>query len=274
MPAASPHQHGRLPQRQRMLRCASSRAESCSRARCCREAAGAGGALHGKTGIALHLSRDHVPERAMIRSMCGRPRLCVPRMLGRYALYDKIASGGMATVHFGRLLGPVGLLAHRRHQAPAPALRRGPRVRLDVPRRGAARRAHPPPQRRAHARRRRDGRRAVPRHGVRAGRVARAPDPRRERSRRAHPAGDGRRRSWSARCTACTRRTRRRTSAASRSASCTATCARRTSSSASTASRACSTSASPRRRAAADDARRAAQGQARVHGARADARRR
>jgi serine/threonine-protein kinase len=31
-----------------------------------------------------------------------------PRILGRYALYDKIASGGMATVHLGRLLGPVG----------------------------------------------------------------------------------------------------------------------------------------------------------------------
>jgi serine/threonine protein kinase len=31
-----------------------------------------------------------------------------PRILGRYALYDKIAQGGMATVHLGRLLGPVG----------------------------------------------------------------------------------------------------------------------------------------------------------------------
>src|SRR5215831_15785650 len=31
-----------------------------------------------------------------------------PRIVGRYALYDEIASGGMATVHFGRLLGPVG----------------------------------------------------------------------------------------------------------------------------------------------------------------------
>jgi serine/threonine-protein kinase len=29
-------------------------------------------------------------------------------VLGRYALYDRIASGGMATVHIGRLLGPVG----------------------------------------------------------------------------------------------------------------------------------------------------------------------
>jgi len=30
------------------------------------------------------------------------------RLVGRYALYGKIASGGMATVHFGRLLGSVG----------------------------------------------------------------------------------------------------------------------------------------------------------------------
>jgi serine/threonine protein kinase len=30
------------------------------------------------------------------------------RVIGRYALYEEIASGGMATVHFGRLLGPVG----------------------------------------------------------------------------------------------------------------------------------------------------------------------
>src|SRR4051812_32281008 len=31
-----------------------------------------------------------------------------PMVAGRYALYDKIAAGGMATVHLGRLLGPVG----------------------------------------------------------------------------------------------------------------------------------------------------------------------
>ncbi len=30
------------------------------------------------------------------------------RVLGRYALYGELAAGGMATVHFGRLLGPVG----------------------------------------------------------------------------------------------------------------------------------------------------------------------
>jgi eukaryotic-like serine/threonine-protein kinase len=32
----------------------------------------------------------------------------VPRVVGRYALHQAIAAGGMATVHFGRLLGPVG----------------------------------------------------------------------------------------------------------------------------------------------------------------------
>ena len=32
----------------------------------------------------------------------------VHRVVGRYALYDVIASGGMATVHYGRLQGPVG----------------------------------------------------------------------------------------------------------------------------------------------------------------------
>jgi serine/threonine-protein kinase len=32
----------------------------------------------------------------------------LPHLIGRYALYGEIASGGMATVHYGRLLGPVG----------------------------------------------------------------------------------------------------------------------------------------------------------------------
>lgn len=30
------------------------------------------------------------------------------RVVGRFALYDVIASGGMATVHFGRMMGAVG----------------------------------------------------------------------------------------------------------------------------------------------------------------------
>lgn len=36
------------------------------------------------------------------------PKAQQPRNIGRYAIYDEIASGGMATVHFGRLLGAVG----------------------------------------------------------------------------------------------------------------------------------------------------------------------
>src|SRR5258708_15319862 len=31
-----------------------------------------------------------------------------PQLVGRYAIYGKIASGGMATVHFGRLIGAAG----------------------------------------------------------------------------------------------------------------------------------------------------------------------
>ena len=31
-----------------------------------------------------------------------------PHIVGRYAIFDEIASGGMATVHIGRLVGPVG----------------------------------------------------------------------------------------------------------------------------------------------------------------------
>src|SRR6202050_3639092 len=30
------------------------------------------------------------------------------RTIGRYALYDEVAAGGMATVHLGRLPGPAG----------------------------------------------------------------------------------------------------------------------------------------------------------------------
>jgi serine/threonine-protein kinase len=37
-----------------------------------------------------------------------KPSSTEPRYIGRYALYDEIAAGGMATVHLGRLIGPVG----------------------------------------------------------------------------------------------------------------------------------------------------------------------
>src|ERR1035437_3672665 len=40
--------------------------------------------------------------------MQSSPGPVCDRVVGRYALYGEIASGGMATVHFGRLLGPVG----------------------------------------------------------------------------------------------------------------------------------------------------------------------
>jgi len=33
-----------------------------------------------------------------------------PRTIGRYTLYGEIAAGGMASVHIGRLVGPVGFL--------------------------------------------------------------------------------------------------------------------------------------------------------------------
>jgi serine/threonine protein kinase len=36
------------------------------------------------------------------------PAITNVRIVGRYALYGVLASGGMATVHFGRLIGPVG----------------------------------------------------------------------------------------------------------------------------------------------------------------------
>lgn len=40
--------------------------------------------------------------------MNSAPAATAVRTIGRYALYDEIAAGGMATVHLGRLLGPVG----------------------------------------------------------------------------------------------------------------------------------------------------------------------
>ena len=148
------------------------------------------------------------------------------------------------------------LRAHRRDQAPAPAVREGSRVRLDVPRRGAPRGARPASERRR--RRSTSSRRtassssswttsAASRSRSCSGRSARATA---SASRRA-----SRRRSCAASSTASTRRTRRRTSAASRSVSSIATSLRRTSSSAPTASRACSTSASRRRRAASRSTR-------------------
>ncbi len=47
-------------------------------------------------------------QRHGILTAVGNDDTALPLMLGRYALYQKIASGGMASVHLGRLLGPVG----------------------------------------------------------------------------------------------------------------------------------------------------------------------
>src|SRR3954451_392605 len=40
--------------------------------------------------------------------MLGSDGQAHPRTVGRYVLYGELAAGGMATVHFGRLSGPVG----------------------------------------------------------------------------------------------------------------------------------------------------------------------
>src|SRR5580698_5388187 len=40
--------------------------------------------------------------------MAAALQISAPRVVGRYLLYGAIASGGMATVHFGRLMGPAG----------------------------------------------------------------------------------------------------------------------------------------------------------------------
>lgn len=47
-----------------------------------------------RTSLAINESRMNVGE--------------IPRELGRYVLYDQIAAGGMATIHFGRMHGAVG----------------------------------------------------------------------------------------------------------------------------------------------------------------------
>src|SRR4029077_14782262 len=54
--------------------------------------------------------KDAPPLHNLVRymSMPERAPSGPIRTLGRYALYGEIAAGGMATVHFGRLLGPVG----------------------------------------------------------------------------------------------------------------------------------------------------------------------
>ncbi len=74
-----------------------------------------------------------------------------------------------------------------RHQAHAPALSRRAGVRVDVPRRGAARHADPAPERGGNVRRPVDGARALARHGLRARRVARPALPGRPQAGRVPP---------------------------------------------------------------------------------------
>jgi eukaryotic-like serine/threonine-protein kinase len=77
--------------------------------------------IEGSTGIEVHLARCAGCRAALAEIVAAKGANAlrseeslslddpmVPTMLGRYALYDKIASGGMGSVHIGRLLGPAG----------------------------------------------------------------------------------------------------------------------------------------------------------------------
>ena len=61
--------------------------------------------------------------------MPARTRGPVEIVGGRYALHGEIASGGMATVHLGTLLGPVGFSRTVAIKRLHPQLRQGPPVR-------------------------------------------------------------------------------------------------------------------------------------------------
>ncbi len=192
----------------------------------------------------MHMDRrEHAPEG----SRRWGPE---PRIVGRYAVFDAIATGGMATVHFGRLMGPAGfsrtVVVKRLHaqyagdaelatmfldEARVAARIRHPNVVpvIDVVADGGEillvmeyvhgeSLAHLVARGRAGLRRRRE-------------------EPRRLQI----PAT-----SWRARSRACTPRTRPPGRTGGRSAWSTATSRRRTSWWAPTATRACSTSASPR----------------------------
>ena len=55
-------------------------------------------------GIVGSREGDLIPFSGVSTPASGTP----VRVIGRYALYGELASGGMATVHLGRLMGPVG----------------------------------------------------------------------------------------------------------------------------------------------------------------------
>ena len=98
-----------------------------------------------------------------------------PRVVGRYAMYDAIAAGGMATVHFGRLLGPAGfsrtVVIKRLHAQFAGDAEVAPcsSTRPGSPRGSATPTSSPVIDVVA------EGERGPPGHGVRARRVARVP---------------------------------------------------------------------------------------------------
>jgi serine/threonine-protein kinase len=73
-----------------------------------RRALGASSALSGRSQLRLVVKSATVLRRGGAFSAMDAERVNAREIVGRYALYDIIASGGMATVHYGRLLGPVG----------------------------------------------------------------------------------------------------------------------------------------------------------------------
>ena len=80
------------------------------------------------------------PEAKAVRTV-GRVR-----RMGRYTLYGKIASGGMATVHLGRLIGSSGFARTVAIKCLHPQFAQDPEFVRDVPRRGAPGCAHPAPR--------------------------------------------------------------------------------------------------------------------------------
>src|SRR5688572_24480607 len=63
--------------------------------------------LQGETPSQSRIGLQDLGCRS-VRMHGSSPARTTVRFVGRYALYEEIASGGMATVHLGRLLGPVG----------------------------------------------------------------------------------------------------------------------------------------------------------------------
>ena len=159
------------------------------------------------------------------------------RRIGRYALHGEIASGGMATVHFGRLVGPAGFSRTVAIKRLHPQFAKDPEfvaMFLDEARL-AARISHPNVVATLDVVTAENELLLVMEyvHGESLSRAA--PQPLEESRERRCPCDRLEHRLRAAR-TACTRPTRPRTSTGARSASSTATSPRRTCSSAPTAS--------------------------------------